>query len=361
MKVPYRNRLMKGALHLIPFALLAAMIAGCDSRADSLKATNETTKINVPVGTPVDAIVLKPSEVHDAIEVTGSLLANQQVNIVSELTRKVVSVHVTEGSKVKKGALLFELDDADLQAQLNRLRQQEKLASLNEQRLRDLLAHEAISQQEYDEAVTNLKVLQAQIDELLVQISKTRITAPFNGQIGMINVHTGAIVSVNTILTDIEDNSVVKVEFSLPEKYASLVKLGTEQTFTTAASTKTYTAKVHALGASLDQNTRTLQVRALAKNLNGELLPGQSARLNLSLNSSADALLVSSNALIPSSQGYSVYVARKNKAEIVQVEIGQRNAGSVEVQKGLVRGDTVITSNLLRLGPGAPVHFATLK
>jgi membrane fusion protein, multidrug efflux system len=361
MNTTLKTHLIKGAIHLIPLALVAAIVSSCESKADTLKSVNKAIAATAPVGTPVDAVVIQPSEIHDAIAVTGTLLANQQVGIVSELTRKVVAVHVKEGSKVRKGALLFQLDDADLQAQLNRLRQQEKLASLNEQRLRDLISHEAITQQEYDEAITNLKVLQAQVDELLVLISKTRIEAPFNGQVGMINVHPGAIVSVNTILTHIEDNSVIKVEFSIPEKYAALIKPGAEQKFTTASSGRTYTAKVTALSASLDQNTRTLLIRALAQNPQGDLLPGQSARLNLSLNSNGNALLVSSNALIPSSLGYSVFVARKNKAQIIPVEIGQRNAGTVAIEKGLAKGDTLITSNLLRLGPGSPVHFATLK
>jgi membrane fusion protein, multidrug efflux system len=118
---------------------------------------------------------------------------------------------------------------------------------------------------------------------------------------------------------------------------------------------------VTALSTNLDENTKTLLIRALAQNPQGDLLPGQSARLNLSLNSNGNALLVSSNALIPSSLGYSVFVARKNQAQIIPVEIGQRNAGTVAIEKGLAKGDTLITSNLLRLGPGSPVHFATLK
>jgi membrane fusion protein (multidrug efflux system) len=134
-------------------------------------------------------VVVQPVQISEELEVTGTLVANQQVAIVSELTRKIVRVNVKEGSKVKEGTLLFQLDDADLQAQLERYRQQEKLALLNEERLKDLIAHEAIAQQDYDQASTNLKVLQAQVRELQVTIEKTRITAPFNGQIGIINVH----------------------------------------------------------------------------------------------------------------------------------------------------------------------------
>jgi membrane fusion protein, multidrug efflux system len=346
--------------HLLTFLLIGVIVTSCVTRADDLSSTKSEAPAT-PIGTPVDAVVLKPSEIRESLDVNGTLIANQRVDIVSELTRKIVSVHVKEGSLVRKGQLLFVLDDADLQAQLERLRQQEKLAELNEQRLKDLIDHEAIAQQDYDQAETNLRVLQAQIRELQVLISKTRIIAPFNGQVGIINVHEGAVVSVNTTLTDIEDNSVIKVEFSLPEKYSSLIAKGSEHTFTTATGNRNYKAKVTALAASLSQNTRTLLVRASTPNPKGELLPGQSARLNLSLTTSSNALSVTSNALIPSSIGYSVYVARASKVQAVPVEIGQRNAETVEILKGLNPGDTVITSNLLRLGPGAPVHFVTLN
>src|SRR5688500_15878294 len=206
----FKHRLLK---NLLLIAGIAFIVAAC-----SLKA-GEPEKImlaKVNPGIPVDGTVVTPAVLHDQLEVTGTILANQQVKIVSELTRKVVKVNIKEGSKVKQGKLLFRLDDADLQAQLERLHQQEKLALLNEQRLKDLLAHDAIAQQDYDEVSTNLNVIRAQIRELQVTIDKTRIKAPFDGQIGMINIHVGAIVSVNTLLTDIEDNSIVKIEFTVP-------------------------------------------------------------------------------------------------------------------------------------------------
>ncbi len=355
-----KQRLRTLVLSIAGYTLLAGFIAACTSKADDLKGETKTAAV-VPSGVPVDAVIVQPGIVRDELEVTGTIVANQQVDIASELTRKVVRVNVKEGSKVKRGTLLFQLDDADLQAQLERFRQQEKLAKLNEVRLKDLIEKEAIAQQDYDEASTNLKVLQAQILEVQVMIDKTRIVAPFDGQIGMINTYPGAIVSVNTILTNIEDNSVVKVEFSVPEKYTNIIQTGSEQTFTVISDSKQYKTKVVARGASLSNDTRTLLVRGATSNPEGKLLPGQSVRLTLSLNTSSSALTVASQALIPSSNGYSVFVSRKNKAEAIPVVIGQRSTGSVEITKGLSRGDTVIVSNLLRLGPGAPVQLVSVK
>ena len=355
-----KQPLLKGVPYVVGFWLLAFTIEACVTKADDL---GEKAVVNKPavVYTPVDGLIVQPGEINEELEVTGTLVANQQVEIVSELTRKVVRVNVKEGSKVKEGTLLFQLDDADLQAQLERFRQQEKLALLNEERLKDLFANEAIAEQDYDQASTNLKVLEAQIRELQVMISKTQITAPFNGQVGIINVHPGAIVSVNTVLTHIEDNSVIKLDFAVPEKYSHIIIPGSVHSFTVASDEKRYKTKVIARAASLNQNTRTLLVRAQTENPKGELLPGQSARLNLALSISNEALAVTSNALIPSSSGYSVYVSRKNTVHAVPVQIGQRNEGSVEITDGLNKGDTVITSNLLRLVPGLPVQFVTLK
>ena len=356
MNYPLKNLLKPNVLMLF---LIPAIIAGCTLKADVPEAKTATSPaIHY---TPVDGVIIQPGTLQEELEVVGTLVANQQVDIVSELTRKVTSVPVKEGSKVRAGTLLFQLDDADLQAQLERLRQEEKLAKLNEDRLKDLISHDAIAQQDYDEASTNLEVLHARVKELQVTISKTRITAPFSGQIGIINVHPGSIVSVNTILTDIEDNSVIKVDFSLPEKYTSLIKTGSKHPFTIASDDRTYTTTVVATAASVNENTRTLQVRATTKNEDGRLIPGQSARLTLALASSAEAISVPSNVLMPTSQGYSVYVSRNNKVQAVAVATGLRGAGSVQITDGLHKGDTVIASNLLRLGPGSPVQFVTLK
>ena len=339
--------------------VMMTFLSGCYARAKDSKDTK--TPSAVVNATPVDGTIIKPAALKEELEITGSLMANQQVDIVSELTRKIIRVNVKEGAVVKAGQILFEMDNADLLAQLDRLRQQEKLALLNEERMRDLIHHEAVVQQDYDQAFTNLKVLQAQIAELKVAISKTLIRAPFGGQIGIVPVYPGAVVSVNTILASLQDNSVVKIDFSIPEKYAQVITEGSEQSFTVASDAKQYKAKVIARESRLDQNTRTLMVRAVSPNPGRTLLPGQSARLHLTLHSSDDALMVSSQALIPSSQGYNVYVIKSNRVQLAPVELGQRGPSSVEVVHGLNKGDTVVTSNLLRLIPGMDVQLITLK
>lgn len=354
-----RTSTVRKYLATAPYLFTILFIAGCYAQGNENLPTSKAAPVSYAI--PVDGNIVKPANLKEELEITGSLVANQQVDVVSELTRKIVRVNVKDGAYVHAGQLLFEMDSDDLLAQLERLRQQEKLALLNEERLRDLIKHEAVVQQDYDQAFTNLKVLQAQIAELKVTIGKTRIRAPFSGQIGIVHVYPGAVVTFNTVLTNIQDNSVIKLEFLVPEKYANTIVNGSEQKFTVASDSKQYTAKVFAREAKLDQNTRTLLVRAVSKNPGRTLLSGQSARLHLALHSSNDALMVSSQALIPSSQGYSVYVVKNNQVKLSPVEIGQRNSYAVEVLKGVSQGDTVVTSNLLRLTPGADVQFVTLK
>lgn len=338
---------------------LLIFLHACTSRAN--ETAPATTAIAAAPGIPADAHVVAPGEVKQLIEITGTLAANQEVVISSELTKKVVNVPVKEGNIVAKGTLLFQLDDADLQAQLERLHQQEKLAALNEARLKDLIAHDAASQQDYDQAATNLAVLKAEIRQLQTTIDKTRIRAPFAGRIGIIRTYPGALVSPSTPLTTIVDDAQLKVEFSVPEKYANLVTPGKQQTFTVEADSTAYKATVISKESYVDQSTRTLLVRALTPNTQHKLVVGQSARLAIALRTSGDAMQVPSQSLMPSSQGYSVFLLKNGKAQLAPVEVGQRDANNVQITSGIQVGDTVITSNQLRLTPSSDVRIVNIR
>jgi membrane fusion protein (multidrug efflux system) len=346
-------------LLLLSFPVMLFLHA-CTSRANETAPATSKAIAAAP-GIPADGYVVAPGEVKQLIEITGTLAANQDVLISSELTKKVVSVPVKEGHWVSRGTLLFQLDDADLQAQLERLRQQEKLAALNEARLKDLIAHDAASQQDYDQAATNLAVLKAEIRQLQTTIDKTRIRAPFHGRIGIIRTYPGALVSPSTPLTTIVDDAQVKLEFSIPEKYANLVQPGSRQVFTVEGDSTRYNATVISKESFVDQSTRTLLVRAIAPNPHHKLVVGQSGRLAIALRTSGDALQIPSQSLMPSSQGYSVYLLKNGKAQATPVIVGQRDTKNVQITSGLQAGDTVITSNQLRLTPGSDVNIVNLK
>jgi membrane fusion protein, multidrug efflux system len=352
------NRISTSLLLLLSLPVMIFLHA-CASHA------NETKPAGAPVaaspGIQADVYIVVPGEVKQLIEITGTVAANQEVLLTSELTKKVVNVPVKEGHLVSKGTLLFQLDDTDLQAQMERLIQQQKLAALNEARLKDLIAHDAASQQDYDQAATNLAVLQAEIRHLQTTIDKTRIRAPFGGRIGIIRTYPGALVSPNAPLATLVDDAQVKLEFSVPEKYANLVIPGSKQVFTVEGDSTQYNATVISKESFIDPSTRTLLVRAIAPNLHGKLVVGQSSRLSIALRTAEKAMQVPSQSLMPSSEGYSVYVVKNGKAQATPVVVGQRDAKLVQVTSGLSMGDTVITSNQLRFTPGADVSIVNLK
>lgn len=341
--------------------LLSVFIKGYTSKDGKDGAPkNVSAPAAKPAGVPVDVQVLHSQSLNDEMAVSGTLLAYQEVSISSELSRKVVAVYAREGKAVSTGTLLFKLDDADLLAELEQLKQQEKLTLLNERRLKDLIDKEAAIQQDYDQAFTNLKVLQARIEQLKVTIGKTSIRAPFSGNLGIVNVHPGAYVTPGSPLALLTDNSRLKIDFAVPEKHANTLRPGDEVEYNVESDDKVYKARIIAHEAGLDQNTRTLLVRAVTNNARRELLPGQSARLKLRLSNAVNALMVPNQALIPSSKGYSVFVLNNHTASFKPIEVGQRNAYAVHVTKGLAPGDTIIISNMLRLAPGSAVQLVSV-
>ncbi|GAB3800571.1 efflux RND transporter periplasmic adaptor subunit [Spirosoma humi] len=308
-----------------------------------------------------DAFVVKRETITDELQTTGTIQANQEVDLVSEVARKLVRVYAREGSFVSQGTLLYKLDDADLLAKKRRLALQEKLAKLDEKRFRELLATEAINQQEYDKVLTNLNVLQAEMAMIDVDLVKTEIRAPFAGKLGLKRVDVGAYVTPSTVLSSIDDISRVEINFTIPEKYASEVRPGQAIHFTTENSSRPFLAKVTATEPKIEANTRSLLVKAISENKGDKLVPGSSAKIAFALHVAQDGILVPTQALIPNTKGYSLFRIKNGKAERRDVTTGSRTKGTVQILQGLSIGDTVLTTNLLRLDTGVPVTTSTVE
>ena len=308
-----------------------------------------------------DAFVIKRETITDELQTTGTIQANQEVDLVSEVARKLVRVYAREGSYVSQGTLLYKLDDADLLAKKHKLALQEKLAKLDEKRFRELLATEAINQQEYDKVLTNLNVLQAEMAMIDVDLAKTEIRAPFAGKLGLKQVDVGAYVTPSTVLSSIDDISRVEVAFTIPEKYASDVRPGQTIQFTTETSSRPFLGKVTATEQKMEANTRSLLVKAISDSKGGKLVPGSSAKIAFALHAAQDGILVPTQALIPNAKGYSLFRINNGKAERRDVKTGNRTKGTVQTLEGLSIGDTVLTTNLLRLDTGVPVTASTIE
>ena len=309
----------------------------------------------------VSGIVLKPQVFLDNLSLSGSIEANEQVDIRSEVSGIVERINFEEGTMVSKGQVLFKVNDVELRAQLANVRTSQGLASENERRARLLLEKEAISQEEYDIASADFKSSKAQTQLIQAQIAKTTVRAPFSGKIGLRSISNGTYVTPTTPIAKLVNTSKLKITFSIPEKYASQMKVGNALSFTTAGSTEKFMAKIYAIEPEIEVATRTLKVRAIAENPEGKLYPGTFANVALPLDNIKDALLVPTEALIPIQNGKKIFVSQNGKAKEIIVQTGSRTEKEILVLTGLKAGDTVLTSGVMTLKDGAPVKVAIKK
>jgi membrane fusion protein (multidrug efflux system) len=316
---------------------------------------------SAPPALPVNGVVVKPSAITQEIFATGSVLANEAVDLHPEVSGKLLQIFFKEGSNVKKGELLIKINDADLQAQLHKNQLDVKLADDRIKRNEKLLEMKGISQEEFDALQNTVASLNADRDELQAQIAKTEIRAPFNGLIGLKTVSEGSYVTPQTMIASLQQIDPVKVDFSIPEKYSSMVKRGDEIVFTVGSSNKNFTGNIYAIEPKVDDVTRTVQIRALCPNANSEVLPGAFARVTLRLSRQDNALMIPTESIVPVLKGKQVYVSRGGKAEAVMVEAGVRNDSTIQITKGLSENDTVITTGVISLRPGVAVKLTSVK
>lgn len=308
-----------------------------------------------------EAIVVTPQEFSDILSLSGSIEANEQVEVRSEVSGIAEKIYFAEGSKISKGQVLVKINDVELRAQAVETATRQKLASENERRARLLLQKEAISQEEYDIASADYKTAQAQTQLINAQIAKTSIRAPFSGTIGLRNISPGTYVTPETLITSLVNSNQVKITFSIPEKYASQVKVKSKINFTIAGTNEKFAAEIYAIEPAIEVTTRTLRVRAIAQNPDGRLIPGTFANVSLPLDKLQDAILIPSQAIVPVQNGKKVYVSINGNAKEVMVETGARTDKDVLVLSGLKTGDTVLTTGLLTLKDDAPVKVVVTK
>lgn len=293
----------------------------------------------------------------ETVNASGELLPNESVALVAELSRRLTVVHANEGDAVAAGDLLFELDRADLEAELARLQVTAKFGRAALGRRDQLAADGVVSREERDTARQRVEEAGAQAKEVEVQLAKTRIVAPFAGTVGLRQVSVGAWVGPQTPLVTLYDVSKLKLDFRVPERFAALIDRGQAFEFKVGGRGETFKGIVRAVEPRIDSDSRSLVVRGVVDEPQG-LLPGTFASVGLVV-SQRDALYVPAIALMPSPTGTRVFVAVEGKAKEVTVQLGRREPERVEILTGLNEGDKVIVTNLLRVRAGAPIQEIT--
>jgi len=309
----------------------------------------------------VDAIVVKPSLLSNQITVSGSLLAFEEVALMSEMAGRVVQINLPEGSLVKKGTLLVQLFNDDLQANLKKLQTQLEIQEKIYQRQTELLNVNGISQSDYDQSYLQVNSIKAEIEIQQSQIRKSQVLAPFDGIIGLRNISVGAQISPSTLLATIRMEEKLKLDFSIPEKYSSEMKPGLKIKFTIYGQETQYYATVIATEGVIDAATRNIKVRALVNSKSEELVPGGFTTVQLTLGENKNAIMIPTQAIIPQERNKNVIVSKNGKAHFTLVKTGVRKESMVEITSGINSGDTIVTNGLLFLREGVKLSFSNVK
>ncbi len=308
----------------------------------------------------VDVYVAKPQLFQEKIEVPGTIVANEVAEIHPEVSGRIVQLNIAEGKYVGKGTVLAKLYDGDLRAQLNKLQIQLALAEKTEERQAQLLKIQGISQQDYDISLLQVNSLKADIGILQTSISKTVVRAPFSGKLGLKNISPGAYVSPATVIAVINQTDVLKLDFTIPEKYIDKVKIGQLVTFTFEGSKKELGAKVIATESNVTENTRSLTVRASVIGQDNGLLPGSFAKVQVSFDPDPEALLIPTQAVLPQARGKKVILYKSGTAIFADVTTGIRDSSMVQITDGLKAGDTVVVTGLLSVRPEAKIQIGKI-
>jgi membrane fusion protein, multidrug efflux system len=308
----------------------------------------------------VDGYIVKAEPFAENIEVPGSIVANETTEIHPEVSGRIVQLNVAEGRQVGKGTLLAKLYDGDLIAQLNKLKIQLSIAQKTEERQAQLLKIQGISQQDYDLSLLQVNNLNADIEIIRTSIAKTEIRAPFSGKLGLKNISPGAFVTPASIIAVIHQTDNLKLDFTVPEKYATQIKTGQSVVFSYEGSQKKFNAKVIATESSVTENTRSLTIRAQVLGKDPGLIPGSFAKVELSFDPDPNSILIPTQAVLPQARGKKVILYNGGIAKFVDVETGVRDSSRVQVISGLKPGDTVVVTGLLSVRPEGKIQIGTI-
>jgi membrane fusion protein (multidrug efflux system) len=317
----------------------------------------------------VEVAPVQAATLTDDVQAVGSLRSRQGVMLRPEVSGRVAQLGFRDGQTVRRGQLMVQLDDTLQRAQMQQAQAQASIARTNLQRSRELLAQNFVSQSAVDQNGANLQVAEAQVALAQAQLSRMKVLAPFDGTVGIRTVDVGEYVRDGADIVNLEDLSVLNMDFRLPERYLTRIRTGqTVEVTLDAVPGQRFTAKVEALDVQVDADGRALLVRARMADRSGLLKPGMFARGRVVLSVRENAVLVPEEALVPQGGRQLLFkvVDGPNGQKVSQrleAQIGVRQLGRVEILAGLVPGDLVVTAGHTRLlrGEAVPVRVVDLE
>lgn len=319
----------------------------------------------------VEVTKVKTTRLQEDAQAVGTLRSRQSVTLKPETAGRVSRIAFADGAQVKRGALLVQLDDTLQRAELSQAQAQLSIARANLKRNEELLAQNFVAARVVDESRAALQVAEAQVALADARLQRMRITAPFDGTLGLRSINLGQYVKDGDALVNLEDTTLLTVDFRLPERYQSQVAPGQSvQVQLDALPGKRFVAKVLAVDPLLDANGRSISVRAtMPRDGAAELRPGMFARVLIVFSVNDNALVVPEEAIVPQGSRQFVVVvdeqgqgdAKKLVSRRVPVELGARRGAEVQIVKGVDAGATVVMAGQQRLQrDGTPLRVVNL-
>lgn len=350
------NRTMVSLLRGCSLAVAAALVTACAPKSNSGLA-NRPAQGAVEVATAVS--VVKPMGVE--IEAVGTARANEAVEITSKTSNLVTAIRFEEGSQVKAGAVLVELDSAEARAALAEA--EAALADSERQyvRSRDLAASQALSASNLDQIEATLKGNRARVEAAKARLSDTSIRAGFAGRTGFRRISVGSVVTPGTVITTLDDSSIIKLDFTVPENFLFALRMGLPvKATTTGLRGRTFQGKITNLDSRVDPVTRSMFVRAEIPNPDGALRPGMFMTVSLA-GDVAPALVVPEAAIVPEQGRAYIFVIEDGIAHRREVALGRRKVGEIEITAGIKEGERVVVDGTQNLTDKAKVNDQALQ
>lgn len=310
-----------------------------------------------PPPMPVEIAPVSQGAVADRFEAVGSVEAGEAIQVVSEIDAVVKRLPFAEGQPVRAGALLMQLDDAQLKADVSRTEALRDQAKASYERVKAVVGQGAGAPQDLDDAAAALKVAEANLSLAETRLRKTRILAPFSGVTGPKRVSPGAYVRAGTPITDLASIGEIKVTFSVPERYLGRLHRGAPVALSAPAFPGyALTGEIDVMDPVLDPQTRSSRVIARVRNPGGRFRPGMSVNVAAVLSQRPEAVTVPNEAVFSEGGENFVYVVKKDSTVTrSSLQLGTRLADVVEVVKGLEPGMFVVRAGHQKLFEGAKV------
>jgi membrane fusion protein, multidrug efflux system len=295
-------------------------------------------------------------EFADEVEALGTVRANESVDITAKVADRVTVIRFQEGQQVRRGEVLVELDSTEARADLAAAEAAASDSRSQYKRSQELYQTRALSEAQLDQLQATLLANEARVAAARSRVQDRVITAPFAGRVGLRNVSLGGLVNPGAVITTLDDLSIVKLDFAVPEIFLATLTPGlVVEARSTAYADATFAGRVASVDTRVDPMTRSVAIRALIDNKDSRLRPGMFMTVKL-MRSEGQALMIPEQAIVPEDTRHFVYVVSEGSAHKREISIGRRRPGEVEVLGGLTPDDSIVVDGTLNLRDGVAVR-----